>query len=158
MAQPLRLENAGRPPERRPFAPRADELRHGAKWPPSDQDLALLTRVNLLVVGAENDVAAAIGLMWPGLVTPIVVRHRGEPLRLSMVPPVGTFVIYDLESLTCEEQDGLHRWLLTGSGRARVVSSASESLFPMVESGAFNDDLYYRLNVVTIDLTTRSRA
>ena len=154
MAQPLRLESAGRPPARRPFAPRADELRHGAKWPPSDQDLSLLTRVNLLVVGAENEVAAAIGSMWPGLVSPIVVRYRGEPLRLSMVPPVGTFVIYDLESLTCEEQDALHRWLLSGHGRARVVSTASESLFPMVEAGTFNDGLYYRLNVMTIDLTS----
>jgi hypothetical protein len=154
MAQTLRLESAGRQPARRPFAPRADELRHGAKWPPTDQDLALLTRVNLLVVGAENEVAALIGLMWPSLVTPIAVRHRGDPLRLSMVPPVGTFVIYDLESLTCEEQDGLHQWVRTGHGRARVVSSASEALFPMVESGAFNDGLYYRLNVVTIDLTS----
>ena len=39
--------------------------------------------------------------LWPCLVTPIVVRFRGEPLRLSPAsPPVGTFVIYDLETLT----------------------------------------------------------
>jgi hypothetical protein len=153
MAQPLRLASGGRSPGRRAFAQRADALRDGAKWPPSDQDLALLTRVNLLVVGAENEVAALIGSMWPGLVTPIAVRYRDEPLRLSAVPPFGTFVIYDLETLTCEEQDALHLWLRTGHRRARIVSSASGSLFPMVESGVFNDGLYYRLNVVTIDLT-----
>ena len=59
-----------------------------------------------------------------------------------------------METLTREEQDALHQWLSAGNGRARVVSSASEALFPMVESGAFNDGLYYRLNVVTIDLTS----
>ena len=154
MAEPLRLASAGRPPARRAFAPRADALRHRAKWPPSDHELALLTRVNLLVVGAENDVAALIASLWPSLVTPIAVRYRGEPLRLSTVPAVGTFVIYDLETLTTEEQDALHLWLHTGNGRGRVVSSASASLFPMVESGLFNDKLYYRLNVVTIDLTS----
>ena len=53
-----------------------------------------------------------------------------------------------------EEQDGLHDRLSAGNGRARVVSTASESLFATVESGAFNDALYYRLNVVTIDLTS----
>ena len=154
MAEPLRLASAGRPPARRAFAPRVDELRKGAKWPPSDQELALLTRVNLLVVGAENDVAALIASLWPSLVTPIVVRYRGEPLRLSTVPRVGTFVIYDLETLTGEKQDALHRWVCAGIGHARVVSSASGSLFPMVESGLFNAGLYYRLNVVTIDLTS----
>jgi hypothetical protein len=154
MAEPLRLASAGRPPARRAFAPRGDALRRSAKWPPSDQDLALLTRVNLLVVGAENEVAALIASLWPSLVTPVAVRYRGEPLRLSTVPPVGTFVIYDLETLTCEEQDALYLWLHTGHGRGRVVSSASASLFPLVESGVFNDRLYYRLNVVTIDLTS----
>ena len=59
-----------------------------------------------------------------------------------------------METLTRQEQDALYRWLSAVNGRARIVSSASESLFPMVESGAFNDGLYYRLNVVTIDLTS----
>ncbi len=154
MAQPLRLASADRSPARRAFAAQADALRRGANWPPSDQDLALLTRVNLLVVGAENQVAALIASLWPDFVTPIAVRRRGEPLRLSTVPQVGTFVIYDVETLTGEEQDALHLWLGTVNGRVRIVSSGSESLFPMVESGAFNDGLYYHLNVVMIDLTS----
>jgi alkanesulfonate monooxygenase SsuD/methylene tetrahydromethanopterin reductase-like flavin-dependent oxidoreductase (luciferase family) len=154
MAQPLQLASAGRPPARRSFAPRSDEFRQAAKRRPSDQDLALLTRVNLLVVGHENEAVALIASLWPSLVTPIVVRHRGEPLRLSTIPPAGTFVIYDVESLTRAEQDALHQWLNSGIGHAQVVSSASGALFAMVEAGVFNDALYYRLNVVTIDLTS----
>ena len=153
MAEPLRPASAGRP-WRRAFAPRSNEVRHGGTLPDSDQDLARLTRVSLLVVGAEDKLAELMASLWPGLVTPIVVRHRGEPLQLSTIPPVGTFVIHGLETLTRAEQDALRERLDAGNGRPRVVSTASESLFPMVESGAFNDTLYYRLNVVTIDLTS----
>jgi hypothetical protein len=154
MAQPHTLSCSDRSPARPASTPRSDELLRGAKRFPSDQALALLTRVNLLVVGAENEATALIASLWPGLVTPIVVRHRGEPLRLSTVPPAGTFVIYDVETLTRVEQDTLHQWVNAGDRRAQVVSSASGALFPMVEAGAFNDGLYYRLNVVTIDLTS----
>ena len=150
MAQPLRPASVSRSPARRAFAPLSDQLWHADR----DQDLALLTRVNLLVVGAEGEVAEFIAALWPALITPIVVRHGGEPLRLSAVPRIGTFVISGVETLTSEEQDDLHRWLRAGNGRGRVVSSASKALFPMVEAGAFNDGLYYRLNVVTIDLTS----
>src|SRR6187551_3741968 len=126
MAQPLTLPSVDRSPVRRAFAPRLDELRHTPKLS-SDENLARLTSVNVLVVGAENEAVALVASLWPSFVTPIVVRHRGEPLRLSTVPPAGTFVIYDLETLTPIEQDGLHQWLNAGSG-ARVVSCGSASL------------------------------
>ena len=154
MAQSLRLESAGRSPALRALASRSNKLRHGAKSGPSDQDLAHRTSVNLFVVGPLDEVAKLVASLWPGLATPIVFRRRGEPLRLPTSPQAGTFVIYGVETLTREEQDALHRWLRSGNGRARVVSSASEPLFPLVESGAFNDGLYYHLNVVTIDLTS----
>ena len=153
MTQPLILASADRPPVRR-ASTRRPELPHGTKRASSDQDLARLTSVNTLAVGGKDEVAALIASLWPALATPVVVRHRNEPLRLTAVPPAGTFVIYDVETLTPEEQDALHRWLQTADGPARVVSSASAPVFPMVESGAFNDELYYRLNVVTIDLTS----
>jgi Sigma-54 interaction domain len=156
MEQSLGLESGvDRSPAQRPFARRSNEQRRRAKSPPGDWDLARLTTVNLLVVGAEDEVAKLIMSLWPYLVTPIVVRHRGEPLRLSrLCPPVGTIVVYDVDTLSRREQDVLNRWLSAGIGRARVVSSASESLLPMVEAGLFNDRLYYRLNMVTIDLTS----
>ena len=156
MAQLLRLASGGdRSPAQRVFAPRSKVRRRGAKVALTDQDLARLTRVNLFVVGPDDEVAQLITSLWPCLVTPVVVRRRGEPLRLPPPsPPAGTIIIHDLDALTRQEQDALYRWLKVENGRARIVSSASESLWPMVEAGAFNDGLYYLLNVVTINLTS----
>lgn len=155
MAQlPRFASGIDRSPAERTFAPQSNEQR-AAKWPTGDQDLARLPRVNVLVVGAEDEAAKLITSLWPCLVTPIVVRDRGEPLPLSPTsPPVGTIVIYGVDTLTRREQLALNQWLIAGNGHARVVSSASASLFPMVEAGVFDDGLYYRLNVVTIDLTS----
>jgi transcriptional regulator of acetoin/glycerol metabolism len=33
-----------------------------------------------------------------------------------------------------------------------VISTSSVSLLPLVQSGAFSDDLYYRLNTIWVDL------
>lgn len=109
--------------------------------------------MNLLVIGADDVVTELFTPLWPSLVTPIVVRYRGEPLRLPPAStPVGTIVIYDMDTLTLREQHVLNQWVRGASGHAWVVSTARESLFPLVEAGTFHDELYYRLNVVAIDL------
>ena len=155
MPESIRLASAGRLPARRSFAPQSDEPRHGAKSSASDRDLARLDRVNLLVVGADDVVAELLTPLWPTLARPVAVRFRGEPLRLPPESsPVATLLIYDVDTLTREEQDALHQWLSAGDSRARVVSATGKSVYPMVQSGAFNDGLYYHLNVVMIDLTS----
>jgi hypothetical protein len=116
--------------------------------------LARLHGVNLFVIGGDNAVTELFTPLWPSLDTPIVVRYRGESLRLPPAStPVGTIVIYDLNTLTPQEQHELNQWLEGARGHAWVVSTAWESLMPLIEAGGFNDGLYYRLNVVTIDLT-----
>jgi transcriptional regulator of acetoin/glycerol metabolism len=64
-------------------------------------------------------------------------------------------IILAIDTLTLAEQLALQDWLVLRHGRTRVVSTTSASLMPLVESGAFSDALYYRLNVVSIDLTGR---
>jgi hypothetical protein len=152
MAQPFRL------------AEKADgALAHGALTEPSDarrraeslsdEGLARFTNLNLLIMGADDVVASFVTSLWPYLSAPRVVRHRGEQLQLlSTSPPPGTIVVYDVHTLTRREQDALHRWMNAGNGRTRVVSIATQSLLPVLETGAFNDELYYRLNVLTLDL------
>lgn len=128
----------------------------GATSPTSgDADLARLAGARLFVIGADDVVTELFTPLWPSLVTPIVVRYRGEPLRLPpAATPVGTIVIYDLNTLTPREQIALNLWVRGASGHAWVVSTAVQSLLPLVEAGVFNDELYYRLNCVTIDLTS----
>jgi len=126
-----------------------------AQLPITDEGLARLTKLNLnlLIMGADNDVAGFIASLWPHFVAPRVVRRRGEQLRrLPMSGPAGTILVYDVDTLTRPDQDALHRWMNAGNNGTRVVSTSTQSLLPKLETGVFNDDLYYRLNVLTFDL------
>jgi DNA-binding NtrC family response regulator len=69
-------------------------------------------------------------------------------------PRDGTLVLLDVERLDREQQAQLDRWLerFDERGRVQVVSAGSAPLFSLVETGAFLPDLYYRLNVVRMDL------
>jgi transcriptional regulator of acetoin/glycerol metabolism len=51
-----------------------------------------------------------------------------------------------------EDQRRLVEWLETRPRRVQIVSTSSAPLQSKVESGAFNDTLYFRLNTVRIDL------
>jgi hypothetical protein len=139
-----------KPPAQRTFASR----RRSAESAESDLDLARRTRANLLVVGDDVVVARLITSLGPSLATPVVVRHRGERLQLPPTsPPAGTIVIYDVDTLTRDEQHALYNWM-AGNARAQIVSIASKFFQPMLQAGAFNEELYYRLNVITLDLTS----
>jgi hypothetical protein len=142
-------------PAPRALAPRLDGQRHDATPIVRDEDLARRTNVNLLIMGADDVVARFVTSLWPDFLTPRVVRRRGEPLRLaSTCRPVGTILVHDVHTLTAREQHALLRWMNVGNGRTRIVSTTTQSLLPLLATGAFNGDLYYRLNVLTLDLTS----
>jgi len=158
MAQSLRLADGGnRSSAYRAFTPSDDQRRRAASST-SDQDLARLTRANLFIAVHTDVVARYVTSLSPHLAAPLVVRYPGEPLQLSPTSrPVGTIVVYDVDTLTPQEQDELSRWIAAGNRQARVVSTASQFLLPLVETGAFDGGLYYRLNVLTLDLTSPGR-
>jgi len=154
MAQPLRLSaKVDRSLAQRVLAQRSDDRRIGAESLLSDDGLARFTNLNLLIMGADDVVASFVTSLWPYLSPPHVVRRRGEQLpALPPSRPAGTILVYDVDTLTRREQDTLHRWMNAGNNGTRVVSTTTQSLLPVMETGAFNDDLYYRLNVLTFDL------
>jgi sigma-54-interacting transcriptional regulator len=153
MAQPFGLAGKVDPSLAHHSLAQPSDDRRGAQSPVSDEGLARFTNLNLLIMGADDVAASFVTSLWSYLSAPRVVRRRGEQLQLlSTSPPADTIVIYDLHTLTRREQDALHRWLNAGNGRTRVVSIATQSLLPVLETGAFNDELYYRLNVLTLDL------
>jgi hypothetical protein len=124
-----------------------------AQSPITDEGLARLTKLNLLIMGADDVVEGFIDSLWPDLVAPRIARRRGEQLRLLPTFRVaGTILIYDVHTLTRREQDTLQRWMDAGNEGTRIVSTTTQSLMPALETGGFNDDLYYRLNVLTFDL------
>ena len=73
-----------------------------------------------------------------------------------MVPqPVdGTLVLLEVARLNGKQQAQLLQWLDQSDPRPQVqiVSTTSRPLFSLVESGAFLADLYYKLNIVRMDL------
>ena len=118
-----------------------------------DVDLARTNKANLLVVGTEQLVSTLLGPLADDIDSNVVMRCR-EGLR--RLPPTtsqcGTVVLRDVDALNEEEQIRLLRWMDSDTDRRQVISTASESLLPLVATRAFNATLYYRLNTVYIDL------
>jgi len=130
--------------------------RRAPESPESDLDFARLYGANVLLVGAEPALTELVCSLWSTFDEPITIRRGGDPFHLpSASEAVGTIIIHGVETLTVDEQRALQDWLVVRNGRTQVVSTASASLMPMVEAGAFSDSLYYRLNVVCIDLNAR---
>ena len=140
-------------------APHASMLpiRDDSKIPPSiqrDLCVARATRANLLLVGTERQVNKLLRLAVANPSQAAVVRCQNQRLPLpSTAFGAETIVIRDVDALTSEDQWKLCEWLDSGSDRTQVISTATAPLVPLVDSQLFNDALYYRLNVVYVDLT-----
>jgi hypothetical protein len=119
-------------------------------------DLLLMgmPRVNLLVTGMTGVLSNVLDTLVPDLNEPIVRWRSGEKLVLPPVPRARTMILEDVGALTHDDQVRLLKWLDGAAGRTQVVSTSSVSLLPDVESGAFIDTLYYRLNIVSLDVTS----
>jgi hypothetical protein len=107
-------------------------------------------RPNVILEGPPDSMETVLGILEPCLTTPIV-RKRPEDLETL---PKGecSLVVPDIFMLPPEHQGRLLEWLDDLDARRQVVSLSSDPLFPMVTSGLFNEDLYYRLNTVMVQL------
>lgn len=151
MAQAPRLLD--QPPSARAFAPQTRNNRPELHAKKADWDLARVTKANLLLVGSEQTVSNLVFAMWSIFDGPIAVRGPHERLRLSPIADsAGTLVLYGVETLSAAEQVALNQWLAARTGRTRVISTSSIALLPLVQSCAFSDQLYYRLNTIWVDL------
>jgi Sigma-54 interaction domain len=131
------------------------------RWPiclPADlraeREALIRSHHNLLLVGtrtATNDVLAA---MRPYLRAP-VQQYRPRTGAPVLQPSEGTLILLEVAKLDLKQQVQLLRWLDQSHERphVQVVSTTSKPLFSLVEAGAFSPALYYRLNVIRIELT-----
>lgn len=127
-------------------------------FPPIDLqaecDLVIEARCNLLLVGSLSATSAMLAALKPHLRGPLrqCKPKAGVPLPL---PREGTLVLLNVARLDGKQQAQLLEWVDRFDDRRRVqiVSTASEPLFALVEAGTFLADLYYRLNIVRMDLT-----
>jgi hypothetical protein len=117
-----------------------------------DCHAALGANVSLLLQGPEPATTACVALLIPDMIQPIVHRSPRAPLKLPAAN-VGGLVLEDVTSLTSGDQTRLLDWLDGRPKRTQVVCTAAGSLFDAVLRGVFAETLYYRLNVVLIDIT-----
>lgn len=105
-------------------------------------------RANLLVMGSHDALARRLDSLLPNLRQPVSRWAPGE--RLVLPPPglLGTLIIENVRALPPRR---LFEWLTMNRGTTQIISTTATSLLPLIETDAFIDTLYYRLNIVCID-------
>jgi hypothetical protein len=107
---------------------------------------------NVLVEAPPAVAEQIISALRPHLRYPIL--EYSFKAGVPMQPPAeGSVILLEVASLLPEQQAQLLRWLDEGAGRfdVQLASTSSEPLFPLVERGAFDATLYYRLNTIRIE-------
>jgi hypothetical protein len=112
------------------------------------QTLRLL-RLNTLITGPSPQIDDILRLLRPLLDPPVEIRELPGGLDLPAAGQ-GTLVLREVARLEPAQQSDLLSWL---EGRhPLVISATSSALFGLVQCGAFNERLYYRLAMVLEDL------
>ncbi len=109
----------------------------------------LSAHANVLLEGQADKTAEAILELLPHLRAPIVYRKPGQELPLLNAC---TVILHDVDTLCRTEQVRLHEWLDRKSDSIQTIATTCSPLFPLVQDGQFERDLYYRLNVILLRL------
>jgi DNA-binding NtrC family response regulator len=83
--------------------------------------------------------------------SPVFNLRAGGALTLPETS--ATLLIHEVSALDTADQHRLQQWLERSAAGSSVIAVASEPLFPLVQRGAFLPDLFYRLNLIVIDVT-----
>jgi hypothetical protein len=104
-----------------------------------------------LVMGTERATGAVLRALQADFGSPVLNVRTGGRLTLPETP--ATLLIHDVSALDAAGQDRLFQWLTLNPAGISVIAVTSEPLFPLVQRGAFLPDLFYRLNIIVIDVT-----
>jgi len=110
-------------------------------------------RHNVLLEGPEASTLAVLRLLQPHLPAPVIHRAKGAPFQVPS-GEVGALILEDVGGLGAEEQARLLAWIdlrpLT-----QIVSTTAYPLFAFVTGGGFDASLYYRLNIIVVEVARR---
>jgi transcriptional regulator of acetoin/glycerol metabolism len=109
------------------------------------------THHHMLLEGSEAATQAALRSLHPHLGEPVSWRRPGSPFEVPS-GQVGALILEDVGDLDADEQARLLRWLDGTSPCTRIVSTSADSLFARVGRGRFDAELYYRLNIVLLQI------
>jgi glutamate racemase len=108
-------------------------------------------RARALVVGTKRATAAVLRALRADFASPVFNLRAGGALTLPETS--ATLLIHEVSALDTADQHRLQQWLERSAAGSSVIAVASEPLFPLVQRGAFLPDLFYRLNLIVIDVT-----
>jgi hypothetical protein len=110
-------------------------------------------RRNFLLAGQPSAVDAMLASMLSHFLEPIRLFAPDTDCALPL-PAEGTLILMEIAHLKGSQQSQLVAWLdaFNRSAAVQIVSTTSRQMMPLVESGEFRAELYYRLNVIRIDL------
>jgi hypothetical protein len=131
------------------------EAETGVDWASVEDalDIVRSTKSNLLVIGPDWLVADVVRWVIADAPYSIIVSPR-EAGRLPALPLPGcTLVLRDIDELDANGQAALCTWLERANGEQQIVCTASGLLPSLIRSGEFDSQLYYRLNIVCINLS-----
>ena len=130
----------------------SDELPDARRRNLVEATLAVSAAVNLMLVGPDDEVRHVIGDLRPDLDGPTVVWEPGRPLHLPDPTRPGTLILRQVGEMSRQDQQRLFDWLPITGRRLRIISTAPVSPMSLTKRGAFHEPLYYRLNVVCVEL------
>lgn len=116
----------------------------------NDLQLARPRRTNLLLVGSPVATRLVLEMLDLGVREPVLTWRPGQALELPPAGRAATLVLHDVDRLSAPEQHFVLGWLEQPTGTIWIVSTTAESLWPLVQRGAFSEVLYYRLNTVCL--------
>ena len=131
---------------------RHDELADARDLNLTEAGLAVSAGVNLLLIGSDDEVGRLIGELRSDLDSPTTVWEPGLPLDLPEPTRPGTLILRDVGQMSSPDQERVFDWLSIPGQRPRIISTTPTSLVPLIARGAFRETLYYRLNVVCVEL------
>jgi hypothetical protein len=120
---------------------------------PDDWQLLVTTRPNTLLEGPHEATDAIVGEAMEWLAEPHAT-WTGAPERGDRP---ATLVVRAVSALDRDQQKALLAWLDAPGDRIQVISTTTDPLYPLVDRGAFLPNLYYRLNVLLLDVASTGR-
>jgi hypothetical protein len=119
----------------------------------ADWQLLVTARPNTLLEGPHEATDAIVGEAMEWLAEPHATWTGAPP---SCDRPA-TLVVRSVSALDQEQQQALLAWLDAPGSRMQVISTTDDPLYPLVSRGAFLANLYYRLNVLLLDVAATDR-
>ncbi len=111
---------------------------------------------NLLVIGPATATERIVDRLRPGFEPPVLTWHEGQAFDLPSPSEVGTLILHEVDALTPADQRQLIEWQNRQNRRVQIISTTPSPLFHLVEAGAFDEGLYYRLNTMCVKTNSSS--